>query len=80
VEEFKELQAEIDPIMAIFSDPELTRQIQNSRDSKQLVDYLIKNHNFKEEMIDTFYNFAKCLYECGNYGGKSNGCLGTDNL
>jgi translation initiation factor 3 subunit E len=71
VEEFKQLQAATDPILKIFADPEVTRQIQNSRDSKQLLEYLTKNHNFKEEMIDTCYDFAKCLYECGNYAGKS---------
>ena len=70
VEEFKSLQAATDPILKIFADPEVTKQIQNSRDSKQLLEYLPKNHNFKEEMIDTCYNFAKCLFECGNYGGK----------
>jgi len=51
--------------------PEVTRQIQSSRDSKQLLEYLSKNHNFKEEMTDTCYDYAKCLYECGNYAGLS---------
>lgn len=68
VENFKKLQAETEPILKIFAKPEVTHQIQNSRDSKQLVDWLVQNHNFKPEMIDTCYNFAKCLYECGNYG------------
>ncbi len=40
------------------------------RDAKQLVENLVKNHNFKEEMIDTCYSFAKCLFECGNYAGN----------
>jgi translation initiation factor 3 subunit E len=71
VEDFKQLQAATDPILKIFADPEVTRQIQNSRDSKQLLEYLSKNHNFKEEMTDTCYDFAKCLFECGNYAGKN---------
>jgi hypothetical protein len=69
VEEFKRLQAATDPILKIFTDPEVTRQIQSSRDSKQLLEYLTKNHQFKEEMIDTCYDYAKCLFECGNYQG-----------
>ena len=28
-------------------------------------------YNFKPEMIDTCYNFAKFQYECGNYSGAS---------
>ena len=72
VEEFKQLQAATDPILKIFTNPEVTKQIQSSRDSKQLLEFLIKNHNFKEEMINTCYDYAKCLYECGNYAGKSN--------
>merc|ERR1712112_391458 len=28
-------------------------------------------YNFKTEMIDTCYNFAKFQYECGNYSGAS---------
>ncbi len=71
VENFKKLQNETEPILKIFVDPEVTRQIQNSRDSKQLLDYLMKNHNFQAEMIDTCHSFAKFQYECGNYSGNS---------
>merc|ERR1719242_1039708 len=61
VEKFKELQAE----------PEVTKQIQASRDSKQLLDFLVKGYDFKTSMIDTCYNFAKFQHECGNYSGAS---------
>ena len=44
-------------------DPEVTRQIQQSRDSKQLLDFLMKGYNFKPEMIDVCYNFAKFQVE-----------------
>ena len=46
-------------------------QIQNSRDAKQLQEYLIKHHDFKSEWVDTCYNYAKCLYEIGNYEDAS---------
>merc|ERR1719328_559339 len=71
VENFKKLQGETEPVLKIFEDPEVTRQIQQSRDSKQLLDFLIKDYNFKPEMVDTCYKFAKVQYECGNYSGAS---------
>merc|ERR1719446_422090 len=72
VENFKKLQAETDPVLKIFVDPDVTRQIQSSRgDAKQLLDFLMKGYNFKTDMIDTCYNFAKFQYECGNYSGAS---------
>merc|ERR1719203_2396922 len=47
VEKFKELQAETDPVLRIFTEPEVTKQIQASRDSKQLLDFLVKGYEFK---------------------------------
>merc|ERR1719415_343849 len=71
VEKFKELQAETDPVLRIFTEPEVTKQIQASRDSKQLLDFLVKGYDFKTSMVDVCYNFAKFQYECGNYSGAS---------
>merc|ERR1719419_1870867 len=56
---------------SLYPDQEVPRQIQQSRDSKQLLDFLMKGYNFKTDMIDTCYNFAKFQYECGNYSGAS---------
>merc|ERR1719208_643924 len=71
VEQFKQLQSETDSVLRILTEPEVQRQIQSSRDSKQLLDFLIKGYDFKPSMIDTCYNFAKFQYECGNYSGAS---------
>ena len=38
VDNFKRLQNETEPILKIFVDPEVTRQISTSRDSKQLLE------------------------------------------
>ena len=70
VENFKRLQQENESVLKIFQDPKVHQQLQQNRDSKQLIDYLIQNHEFKVEMIDKCYEYAKCLYETGNYGGK----------
>merc|ERR1719195_848302 len=71
VEQFKQLQADTDQVLKILTEAEVTRQIQQSRDSKQLLDFLVKGYDFKTSMIDTCYNFAKFQYECGNYSGAS---------
>ncbi|XP_014673077.1 PREDICTED: eukaryotic translation initiation factor 3 subunit E-like [Priapulus caudatus] len=71
VGQLKQLQAETEPIVKVFEDPEVTRQIQTSRDGRQLFDYLSKNHGFKSSWLDTLYQFAKFQYECGNYSGAA---------
>merc|ERR1719153_2143743 len=68
---FKKLQAETEQAIKIFEKPEVTEQIKQSRDSKQLLDFLVKDYEFKPEMVDTCYKFAKVQYECGNYSGAS---------
>jgi len=71
VEEFRRLQEETKPLLDIFADPAVNQQIQSSRDAKTLQEYLTKHHNFKSEWVDTCYNYAKCLYEIGNYEDAS---------
>jgi len=45
VEEYKTVQESSKPINTILTSPELPDQISNSRDYRQLVEYLVKNHN-----------------------------------
>merc|ERR1739844_690612 len=71
VEEFRRLQEETKPLLDIFAEPSVTQQIQGSRDAKALQEYLIKHHDFKAEWVDTCYNYAKCLFEIGNYEDAS---------
>lgn len=71
VENLKRLQNDTKPFIAIFDNAEVTKQIQNSRDPKLLVEYLVKNHNFQAEMIDTYFSFAKFQYECGSYSAAA---------
>merc|ERR1719232_924333 len=71
VEEFRKLQEETKPLLDIFADQQVTMQIQSSRDAKQLQEYLVKEHKFKSEWVDTCFNYAKCLYEIGNYDEAS---------
>ncbi|XP_035668034.1 eukaryotic translation initiation factor 3 subunit E-A-like isoform X1 [Branchiostoma floridae] len=71
VGQLKFLQAECEPIVKIFEDPEVARQIQSTRDGRQLFDYLARNHGFESKMVDTLYDYAKFQYECGNYSGAA---------
>merc|ERR1711899_40271 len=71
VENFKRLQQENEIVLKTFQDPKVHQQLQQNRDSKQLIDYLVQNHEFKVEMIDKCYEYAKCLYEIGNYEDAS---------
>merc|ERR1719481_1699971 len=48
VENFKKLQGETEPVLKIFVDAEVQRQMQLSRDSKQLLDFLVKGYNSKD--------------------------------
>merc|ERR1719319_237964 len=68
---FKKLQAETEPALKIFERPDVTEQIKQSRDSKQLLEFLVTEYDFKPELVDTCYKFAKFQYECGNYSGAS---------
>jgi len=71
VEEYKGVSENSKAISAILENPELPEQISKSRDYLDLVDYLIKNHEFKPEMIDMIYDYAKFYYECGDYSTAS---------
>ena len=56
---FKKLQAETEPALKIFERPDVTEQIKQSRDSKQLLEFLVTQYDFKPELVDTCYKFAK---------------------
>ncbi|KAK0069633.1 eukaryotic translation initiation factor 3 subunit E [Biomphalaria pfeifferi] len=71
VAQLKNLQAKTDSITEIFEQQEVQRQIQASRDGRQLYDFLSKEYGFKHDMINTLYDYAKFQYECGNYSGAA---------
>ncbi|XP_054153159.1 eukaryotic translation initiation factor 3 subunit E-like [Oppia nitens] len=71
VSQLRQLQSQTEPVLAILAEPEVSAEIQKARDSRQLLDYLQTNYDFKPEMSTYLYNFAKFQYECGNYSGAS---------
>uniref|UniRef100_A0A6G1SC92 Eukaryotic translation initiation factor 3 subunit E n=1 Tax=Aceria tosichella TaxID=561515 RepID=A0A6G1SC92_9ACAR len=54
------------PFLNMFSDPEVHEKLEKSRDPRDLIDSL-KEHGFKNEMLDHLYEYAKFQYECGKY-------------
>merc|ERR1719244_231742 len=71
VSELKSLQSAVVPITMILEDQNVTEQIQNSRDGRQLFETLSKDHKFKPEYLNTLYDYAKFQYECGNYSAAA---------
>ncbi|XP_068750124.1 eukaryotic translation initiation factor 3 subunit E-like [Montipora capricornis] len=71
VTQLKYLQAQTEPIVKCFEDPEFNNQIQTTRDGRSLFEYLETNHGINPEMLDTLYKYAKFQYECGNYSGAA---------
>uniref|UniRef100_T1JIV5 Eukaryotic translation initiation factor 3 subunit E n=1 Tax=Strigamia maritima TaxID=126957 RepID=T1JIV5_STRMM len=71
VSQLKHLQEEMEPFFKILNDPEVSKQIHNSRDSGQLLEFLSQKFGFEMSMMDVPYNFAKFQYECGNYTGAA---------
>lgn len=71
VAQLKQLQSETEPIIKIFEDETVVDQIESTRDGRDLFQFLEKEHNFKLNMLDTLYAYAKFQYECGNYTGAT---------
>jgi len=71
VNELKRLQLETEPIIKIFETEEVASQIQSARDGRQLFEFLQKQFDFRPEMVNTLYRYAKFQYECGNYSGAA---------
>merc|ERR1719225_2210737 len=45
VENFKRLQQENEIVLKTFQDPKVHQQLQQNRDSKQLIDYLVQDYS-----------------------------------
>ncbi|CAG0922626.1 unnamed protein product, partial [Notodromas monacha] len=71
VAQLKQYQEETEPILNIFVKKEVQQQFKTARDFRQLQEFLVENYQFRPDMIDTLYNFAKFQYECGNYAGSA---------
>jgi len=73
VQQLKQMQDETKPIVKILEDDKVSEQIQGTREreGRQLLDFLVKNYDFHPDMLDLLYNYAKFMYECGNYSAPA---------
>jgi len=65
----EELRDESSEIMNIIQDPNVIQQLK--QDKLQNIQFLKANYNFKPEMLQNLYDFAKFQYNCGNYSGAA---------
>nr|CAD7424500.1 unnamed protein product [Timema monikensis] len=65
--QLQELQNEVAPILKLLSDDVAMKTMETLRDSKALLNFLTKEHDFKVELMDSLFKLAKYRYECGNY-------------
>jgi len=57
----------IQPILKIMDSEEVKKQIDSTREGKQLFEFLERNHDFTLEMLNTIFDYANFQYKCGNY-------------
>lgn len=46
---------------------ELIESMRGERDTTRIIEYLEKTYEFKVEMLDALFRYAKFMYECGKY-------------
>uniref|UniRef100_A0AC35TKL5 Eukaryotic translation initiation factor 3 subunit E n=1 Tax=Rhabditophanes sp. KR3021 TaxID=114890 RepID=A0AC35TKL5_9BILA len=75
IEERERLKNEADEILTMLDKAEVKELMENKSEREngsKLTDFLSKNYNFKPEMLDDLYKYAKCMYESGNYHSAAN--------
>ena len=68
------LKAKCDPVVEILERDDVKELMDSARDregNSKLYEYIEKEYNFKPDMLDVLYRYAKFQYECGNYSAAS---------
>uniref|UniRef100_A0A914YRB5 Eukaryotic translation initiation factor 3 subunit E n=1 Tax=Panagrolaimus superbus TaxID=310955 RepID=A0A914YRB5_9BILA len=69
-----QLKDECDPVIAILELEDVKEMMESARDregNSKLLEYIEREYNFKPEMLEILYRYAKFQYECGNYAAAS---------
>eukprot|EP01135_Chromosphaera_perkinsii_P006531 Nk52_evm3s539 gene=Nk52_evmTU3s539 len=70
VENLKSLHAEVTPLIELLNDDEVLKQLR--QDKLYNLQFLQQHYeNFKPEMLDTLFDYAKFQFDCGNYSGAA---------
>jgi len=70
LEERERLKSQCNPIFGILDQADVKDMIESSRDreaNSRVLEFLEQKYEFKTEMLDSLFKYAKFLYECGNY-------------
>jgi len=63
----KSHSAVIQPILDIMKLEEVKKQVESTREGKQLFEFLERHHNFTLENLNAIFDFALIQFNCGNY-------------
>jgi len=66
-----QLTEEASPTLNLLKNNDVMKNISQQRDTKGLLTYLTKEHNFNIENMESMYKLAKFMYECGNYSATT---------
>uniref|UniRef100_A0AC34FAT7 Eukaryotic translation initiation factor 3 subunit E n=1 Tax=Panagrolaimus sp. ES5 TaxID=591445 RepID=A0AC34FAT7_9BILA len=69
-----QLKDECDPVIAILELEDVKEMMESARDregNSKVLEYIEREYNFKPEMLEILYRYAKFQYECGNYAAAS---------
>jgi len=67
VRQMKAINEKMQPILQMMSEEEVKKQIDSTREGKQLFEYLERHHNFTLDHLNTIFENAQFQYKCGNY-------------
>ncbi|KAI6232947.1 Eukaryotic translation initiation factor 3 subunit E [Aphelenchoides fujianensis] len=74
LEERRLLNEKCDPVIEIVEQDDVKELMESARDREgnaRVLEFMQQNYNFKVEMLETLYRYAKFQYECGNYAAAS---------
>jgi translation initiation factor 3 subunit E len=74
LQERDQLKTACDPVIEILENDDVKEMMDSARDregNSKLFEYIEQKYEFKIEMIDSLYKYAKFQYECGNYSAAS---------
>ncbi|VVC27224.1 Winged helix-turn-helix DNA-binding domain,Eukaryotic translation initiation factor 3 subunit [Cinara cedri] len=66
-----QLRGELNINMDFLGDDKVMKIMESMKSSKTLINYMTEVFDFKIEMMDDMYKYAKCQYDCGNYAGTT---------
>ncbi|KAI6192744.1 hypothetical protein M3Y94_01321300 [Aphelenchoides besseyi] len=83
LDERRRLNEKCDPMVEILEHEDVKELMDSARDregNSKVLEHMQQKYDFKVEMLETLYKYAKFQYECGNYAAASVGLYYYRNL